>query len=315
MNSVHWLDAEQAHAELNAAGWQWLVRSGRAVNEERAQWGARSLPGCQRIGMERAELNAMHRFKMQSPSREAMTVAWQDLGTWLGQEIKPGDKVLIDMCLLGFDAVLYLLPALLQINLSQLAVLYVAPLRYVFPEDPMADLLLLPIQQPKAYVASLSHDAENPQTRHLVFLGFDHARAWKFIDARAWKLQNVHVALGDPPFVTDGVRWARLAAEPWLPIFESAFPEQLHLLAANEPQQTARLCAEMLAQSQWLDIVPIGPKPMNLGVLWFYFSLPEDARAQVRLLYDFPQQQQPRSSGIGAISLFDCSHLLKVNRE
>ncbi len=315
MNNVHWTDDAQALAELNAGGWQWLIHSDRAVKEERAQWGVQSLATCQRIGIDRAELHSPHRFKIRSPLRAESNIAWQDLGAWLGHAIKPGDRVLIDMCLLGFDTVLYLLPALLTLNLGQLSVLYVAPQKYVFPEDPMADLLLRPIEQPKAYVASLSHDAESLQTCHLVFLGFDHARAWKFIDARAWKLKNVHVALGDPPFVAEGVEWARRAAEPWLPVFEAAYPEQLHLLAANEPAKTAQLCAAMFAESEWLDIVPIGPKPMNLGVLWFYFSLPADQRARVRLLYDFPQQQQPRSSGRGNISLFDCGHLLGVPRE
>jgi len=31
--------------------------------------------------------------------------------------------------------------------------------------------------------------------------------------------------------------------------------------------------------SQWLDIVPIGPKPMNLGILWFYLR-PAKTRAR-----------------------------------
>ena len=127
---------------------------------------------------------------------------------------------------------------------------------------------------------------------------------------RRWKLQNVRVVIGDPPFVPGGVEQARAAAEPWLNGFEAEFPKQLHCVAAHDPSATVQLCEEIFRSSEWLDIVPIGPKPMNLGVLWFYFALPEDQRARVRLLYDFPQQQTPRSKGVGSITIYDCKNLL-----
>ncbi len=312
MSTQAWTDPRQAQTELQQQGWTWLIHSSRNVPEERAQWANTFWQPTQRIGLDRTDLQSPHRFKLHTLKRQNDSVNWTELAAWLAHEIKPGHSVLIDMCLLGFDAVLYLLPALLDLKLKRLGVLYVAPQEYDFPKDPLADLLLQPIEQPKAYVASLSHDKENPKTRHLVFLGFDHARAWKFIDARAWKLQNVHVALGDPPFVQNGAEKARAAAEPWLSGFETEFPAQLHCIAAHNPTETVRLCQEIFQSSEWLDIVPIGPKPMNLGVLWFYFSLTENQRARVRLLYDFPQQQTPRSTGLGSITVYDCKSLLRA---
>lgn len=312
MSTQIWTAPRKAQAELRQQGWTWLIHSSRNVPEERSQWATKFWEPTQRIGIDRTDLQSPHRFKLQTLTRQAASISWTELATWLAHEIKPGDSVLIDMCLLGFDTVLYLLPALLDLKLARLGVLYVAPQEYDFPKDPLADLLLQPIEQPKAYVASLSHDKENPNTRHLVFLGFDHARAWKFIDARAWKLQNVHVALGDPPFVQRGVEHARAAAEPWLKGFEADFPKHLHCIAAHDPSATVRLCQEIFESSAWLDIVPIGPKPMNLGVLWFYFALPDNDRARVRLLYDFPQQQKPRSTGVGSITVYDCKNLLRA---
>lgn len=303
-------DETEARQQLPNSGWDWLIHSSRQVDEPRAQWAANIWPKKNLIGVDRADLQSPHRFQIKTANRDAPDIPWSDLTHWLAGEIKPGDSVLLDMCLLGFDAVLYLLPALLQLDLRRLGCLYVAPTRYEFPEYPLADLLLQPIEQPKAYIASLSHDREKKESRHLVFLGFDHARAWKFIDARSWKLRDVHAVLGDPAFVQDGVVQARKAAEPWLPEFEAARPGQLHHVKADDPVATAHLCQQMFEQSDWLNIVPIGPKPMALGVLWFYFSLKEADRARVRLLFDFPSQQNPRSLGIGKVYVYDCAELM-----
>lgn len=311
MSSQTWDNSSDAVQQLLNGDWTWLIHSSRAVDEVRAQWAAKLWPETHRIGIDRADVKSPHRFQVKTASRETPNIAWTGLDEWLKVEIKTGDSVLLDMCLLGFDAVLYLLPALLQLNLRRLGCLYVAPTSYRFPQDPLADLLLQPIEQPKAYIASLSHDKDNARSRHLVFLGFDHARAWKFIDARGWKLSDVHVALGDPAFVENGVEQARKAAEPWLKEFEAGRVEQVHRVKADAPIETMRLCQKMFEQSDWLDIVPIGPKPMALGILWFYFNLKESARARVRLLFDFPSQQNPRSLGIGKVYVYDCAELMR----
>jgi hypothetical protein len=310
MNSQTWENSNEASQQLRNGEWTWLIHSSRDVQESRAQWAANFWPQTHRIGVDRADVRVSHRFQVKTASRATSNIAWTALDDWLKLEIKPDDSVLLDMCLLGFDAILYLLPALLQLNLRRLGCLYVAPTEYAFPQDPSADLLLQAIEQPKAYVASLSHDKDSAKSRHVVFLGFDHARAWKFIDARGWKLSDVHVALGDPAFVENGVEQARKAANPWLPQFEAVRADQVHRVKADEPLQAMRLCQKMFEQSDWLDIVPIGPKPMALGILWFYFTLKEPERARVRLLFDFPSQQSPRSLGIGKVYVYDCTGLM-----
>lgn len=309
MSSQTWENSREAVQQLLNGDWTWLIHSSRSVDEVRAQWAANFWPQTHRIGVDRADMKSPHRFQLKTANRAVASIPWTELDEWLRLEINPGDSVLLDMCLLGFDAVLYLLPALLKLNLKRLGCLYVAPTSYAFPKDPLADLLLQPIEQPKAYVASLSHDKDNAKSRHLVFLGFDHARAWKFIDARGWKLKDVHVVLGDPAFVENGVEQAKKAAEPWLPEFEAVRAEQVHRVKADEPLETKLLCKKMFEQSDWLDIVPIGPKPMVLGILWFYFGLKEPERARVRLLFDFPSQQNPRSLGIGKVYVYDCAEL------
>lgn len=312
MSSQIWDDSHKAAQDLLGGEWDWLIHSSRCVDEVRAQWAVKIWPQDRCIGIDRAAMKTPHRFQIKTPSRATISTPWTAVDEWLRFEIKPGDSVLVDMCLLGFDTVLYLLPALLKLNLRRLGCLYVAPTSYKFPKDPLADLLLQPIEQPRAYIASLSHDKDNAKSHHLVFLGFDHARAWKFIDARGWKLKDVHVVLGDPAFVENGVEKAKKAAEPWLFEFQLAQSEQVHRVKADEPLETTQLCKKIFDQSDWLDIVPIGPKPMALGVLWFYFSLNEAARSRVRLLFDFPSQQSPRSLGIGRVYVYDCGELMKL---
>jgi hypothetical protein len=307
-----WTNPTQAQHELTNEGWDWLIHSSRAIEEieERAKWASFFWKSDRVLGIDRANSRSPHKFKLNTictTDEKYSNVSWADLDAAVGDFIKPGQKVLLDMCLLGFDTVLYLLPALKKLELSSLGILYLCPNRYEFPKDPITDLLLHPINQPKGYLASFARVADEGACLHLIILGFDPARAWKFINERAWKLENVHIVIGDPPFVKEGVEKAIAAAEPWFKQFELSHPTHIHRVAAENPSHLELLCKKLLEKNpgKWLDIVPIGPKPMNLGVLAFYFSLNELQQTKVRLLYDFPTQQAPRSIGIGKIYRYE----------
>ena len=81
-------------------------------------------------------------------------------------------------------------------------------------------------------------------------------------------------------------------------------------VSAINPAAVAAFCQAHVRQARWLDLAPLGPKPMNLGVLWFYFGLSEVERGRVRLLYDFPVQRIPRSRGVARVHFYDCQRLL-----
>ncbi len=204
---------------------------------------------------------------------------------------------------------LYLLPALRELKLARLGCVYIAPENYTFPEDALSDQLIHPIEQPKAYVA-LALDADRQLARHLVFLGFDKARAWKFIDKYDWKFDHLYVVIGDPPFVENGREKVEKAAGPWFDAFQRNYPIHVKGFNAADPLAVAAWCHTHWQESKWLDLVPLGPKPMNLGILWFYFGLTEEERGQVRLLYDFPVQTTPRSQGVQHIYFYDCAWML-----
>lgn len=304
-----WSPDVAAHHINEAGPWDFVIVSGRDIEEARACWGQESLPNIPRIRLRRVNEDTPHYFHVQMDGEEAAEVDWSILGAWLSKRVPAGAGVLVDMNLMALDTVLYLLPALRELRLGRLGCLYVTPVNYSFPEHTLTDYSLHPIEQPKGY-AALAMDPDRQGARHLVFLGFDKARAWKFIDRYDWKEEHLYVVIGDPPFVPEGVARARAAADPWLGEFERDYPSHVLPLPATDPVAVAAFCREQFHSASWLDLVPLGPKPMNLGILWFYFGLDEKDRGRVRLLYDFPIQHAPRSELVSRVYFYDCSRLL-----
>lgn len=306
---------DEAPSRLAERGpWDVLLVSGRDVREPRACWCREHFPDLKRICLSRAGADTHNRFHVGEAGKTSLPIGdevdWTELPDWLRQHLPAGSRVLVDMNLLELDTLLYVVPALRQLQLTGLACLYVAPEDYTFPERALTDQRLHPIEQPKGY-ASLALDPDRQGARHLVFLGFDMARAWKFVDRYDWKEEHLYVVIGDPPFVADGIKRAREAAEPWLSEFERAYPDHVQRVSATDPAAVAAFCADHFAKSNWLDLAPLGPKPMNLGILWFYFGRTAKEQEKVRLLYDFPVQHAPRSKGVARVHYYDCRRVLR----
>lgn len=300
---------DEAEAAICArAQWNWLVSSGRedAGGEERRSWCSKHFGEMARLTLKRTQLDIPHRFTLAHNEVE-QEVNWSELGKRIETIIPVGASILLDTTHLSFDTLLYLLPALSARQPVALACLYVAPLNF---HEVQTDALevqdTLPIGQPKGYVA-LTTEQSRVQSQHLVLLGFDKGRAWKFIERYDWDETHLHLLLGDPPFVAGGAESALASCQPWLDSFRKRFPDHIHRLDARIPGQVQAFLQQRLAAVKWLDIVPLGPKPMLLGVLWFYFGLDERDRARVRLLYDFSEQRARRCSGVQKVHFWDCS--------
>lgn len=298
-----------AEASIRAQGpWNWLVTSGRESTgtEDRRSWCATHFGDLARLALKRAQLDIPHRFTL-SHNETAEEANWNELGQLIAKIIPPGESILLDTTHLSFDTLLYLLPALRACQPASLACLYVAPINF---DEIQADSLevqdTLPIGQPKGYI-SLTTEETRAHSQHLVLLGFDKGRAWKFIQRYDWDEAHLHLLLGDPPFVAGGAEIALESCQPWLESFRKRFPDHIHRLDARVPGLVQAFLKQRQEESQWLDIVPLGPKPMLLGVLLFYFSLSERDRARVRLLYDFSEQRARRCSGVQMIHFWDCS--------
>ncbi len=305
---------DEAEAAIRAHGkWDWLITSGResVSTEERRSWSTEHFGSIASLTLKRARPDAPHQF-MVSHGEAEDEANWNELGSLIAKIIPSGAAILLDTTHLSFDALLYLLPALRACHPATLACLYVAPVDF---HEIQADSLevqdTLPIGQPKGYVA-LTAEETRTHSRHIVLLGFDKGRAWKFIQRYDWDEAHLHLLIGDPPFVDGGVDIALNACQPWLEPFRKRFPDHIHSLNAREPGAVREFLKNQLEEARWLDIVPLGPKPMLLGVLWFYFGLSDEERARVRLLYDFSEQRARRCSGVQTVYSWDFSRFPDV---
>lgn len=305
---------EVAETSIRAqAPWNWLVTSGRenTGTEERRNWCTKHFGDVASLSLKRTQSDIPHRFTLTHNKTE-IEANWNELGKLIAKIIQPGASILLDTTHLSFDSLLYLLPALSTCQPASLACLYVAPINF---DEIQADSLevqdTLPIGQPKGYVA-LTTEEIRAHSQHLILLGFDKGRAWKFIQRYDWDETHLHLLLGDPPFVAGGEAIALESCQPWLEPFRKRFPSHIHRLDARIPGQVQAFLKQRHEETQWLDIVPLGPKPMLLGVLLFYFSLSAQDRARVRLLYDFSEQRARRCNGVQMVHFWDCSQFPNV---
>ena len=290
--------------------WSWLVTSGRESTgtEERRLWCVEHFSDLARLTLTRTQPDIPHRFTLSHNETEE-EANWNELGQIIANIIPIGASILLDATHLSFDTLLYVLPALHSCKPSSLACLYVVPINFdEIQTDSLEVQDTLPIGQPKGYIA-LTTEETRSNSQHLVLLGFDKGRAWKFIQRYDWDEAHLHLLLGDPPFVAGGAEIALDSCQPWLESFRKRFPEHIHHLDARVPGKVQAFLNQRLEESQWLDIVPLGPKPMLLGVLWFYFGLSERDRTRVRLLYDFAEQRARRCGGVQTIHFWDFSLL------
>lgn len=302
-----------AGAAIGALGpWDWLIVSGEHESEARTHWSRTNLESVPLLTLRRTRPAIPHHFTLGHNEQDSSDLAWSRLGAALAEYIHPGQRVLVDMSHLGFERLLYLLPALAEAAPGRMGCLYVAPQSYapITRAQPGASLLrAYPIEQPKGYIA-LSSDTTRPGARHIVVLGFEKGRPGKFIDKYDWDQRHLHLIYGDPAFVDNGEKDALASCDPWFDDFIMSHPEHVDRVDARAADELARWLATQLAEARWLDIVPLGPKPLCLGVIWFYLGLPEADRARVRLLYDFPEPTAPRSTDVGPVLFYDCDHLL-----
>lgn len=303
-----YLPDEAETAIRSGAHWTWLVTSGRESLgiEERQSWSAEHFGDLACLTLKRASSDTPHRFTLSHGDTED-EANWNELGPLIAKIIPPGASILLDTTHLAFDTLLYLLPALRACHPARLACLYVAPLDFhEIQTDSLEVQDTLPIGQPKGYVA-LTAEETRAHSRHIVLLGFDKGRAWKFIQRYDWDEAHLHLLIGDPPFVDGGAEIALESCQPWLEPFRKRFSDHIHPLNAREPGAVRVFLEKQLEAARWLDIVPLGPKPMLLGVLCFYFGLSDHERARVRLLYDFSEQRARRCSGVQTVYSWDFS--------
>lgn len=209
-------------------------------------------------------------------------------------------NVLMDITSLELDTILHIQHFFNQFNNQNLYALYTSPKKYHGRDD--YKLRLNEIAQPPGYI-SLRMD-EPSSYPHVFLLGFDKGRALRFLDLfDDWKDHETYAIISDPPYVSDGAETAK-QANSWI---EDLEPEQIFPISGFEPLKVCEKLQELYQSKRRLDIIPLGPKLMLLGATRFYFSLAEEERNNVRILYDFPQSTTGTTSGVRRHYLFQCS--------
>ena len=221
------------------------------------------------------------------------------LQAFLGERNINAGHVLLDITTLEMDVMLHLLQLFHNAANHGLHALYAAPESYtkVYRSAPRVGH----IDQPPGYVSlRIDDDINHP---HVVIVGFDGGRArWFFDSYSRWNKAYRYALIGDPAHMDDGTNKARKANE-WI----DDIPASNLLIADSlEPEETKNALADLYTRYGRLDIIPLGPKSMVLGMVLFYFSLPEAERNNIRILYDFPLALRSRTKGIGDIYLIDC---------
>jgi hypothetical protein len=218
--------------------------------------------------------------------------------------------ILLDLTSLELDIILNLLPSLLGKNIASLFGLYLVPESYGKHTDKR--LQLLNIEQPRGYISFLPGVNQRSQdAAHFILLGFDKGRAQNFINQYDWDIQQIHVLIGDPSYVQDGVDLVKKANESLLSILPD---ENIHYVEAHLADNIRQFFCEQFHIHRLLDIIPLGPRPILLGFLLFYLRLAEIEQAHIRILYDFPKPRLGCTKGIAHGYLYDCNGLINNAR-
>lgn len=141
--------------------------------------------------------------------------------------------------------------------------------------------------------------------RYLISIGYESHRLAGFLSSDEIQMNDKKaVILGIPPF---NVGWEHHTIKNNYQIL-SKHKVDLHIAPADDPIQTYLKVFEnyqALKPLQNLVLMPIGPKPQSLGMLWFAINKNSGPVAQVGIKYDFVQKVQKRTSGVSKVHLWN----------
>jgi hypothetical protein len=206
--------------------------------------------------------------------------------------------ILMDITSLELDAILHI-QHICQQEKYRLFALYTSPAKY--KERKKFKLQLNTIAQPPGYT-SLTVNSTSP-IPHIIILGFDSGRAERFLTQYPqWQFEDIFAIYSSPAYIKDGERMA-LNANSWI----DSIPEKQRLsIDGLNPSGVYQQLQKIYTEKKRMDIVPLGPKLMLLGITEFYFSLPKNEQKNIRILYDFPQPTPGSTTGIKKHYLLEC---------
>lgn len=141
--------------------------------------------------------------------------------------------------------------------------------------------------------------------RYLISIGYESHRLAGFLGSDEIKTEdNKAVIIGIPPF---NVGWENHTIRNNYQIL-STHNADIHIAPADDPVRTYLSVFEAhqeLSSSENLVLMPIGPKPQALGMIWFAIDKNTGPVAEVGIQYDFVQKVQKRTSGISKVHVWN----------
>lgn len=247
-------------------------------------------------------------YKLECDNGEQSTTSAQKFSQSLLDVIKNNDcgleNILLDITSLELDVILHLIHFFHHHNTKQLYIIYTSPKVYGNKEDAM--LRLKNIEQPPGYICLRFESGTKKNYPHIVILGFDENRATRIFDEYLeWQDEYKYAIIGSPAYVEDGEIKAT-NANLWT---KNIPTENTIKVDGLKPNLVKKELEKLFTKYGHIDILPMGPKPMLLGVILFYFSLSECDSNNVRILYDFPTPTKNCTTGIKSHYLFNYNEL------
>jgi len=97
--------------------------------------------------------------------------------------------------------------------------------------------------------------------------------------------------------------WENISLEKHKPFLPEGFSKRLQYYGTCNPSQAYKLLENMAVESERLVLAPFGTKPSTLAAVVFLINKSSEARrngerSTIGAVYDFPQKNQSRSSGV-----------------
>ena len=242
-------------------------------------------------------------FCIERPGKDMETPVWHGLTEWLQTHCQ-GLHLLLDMTTLSGSSMFQLHRAALEAKCVCLSYAYTTPVSYPQVEEPEAvpPVITRAIKQPYGYRSFAQEHMHSRQRRHVILLGFDRHRPNKFIEHYQWRMEDVHVLLGDPAYVDGGVEQAKLSLGP---VYDELIKQkQVHVInpkllyGDSAKHGVVDGLKNVCNGINSVDLVPLGPKPTLLGAIIFWHSLSPEMQEHTRILYDFPVTRKSRTNGV-----------------
>jgi hypothetical protein len=261
--------------------------------------------------IDRLEFQIYSNFEVTPKTIPLWAGAWCDLSAALAKILSQSmasvegqvSKVLVDLTDVDWELGFFVLPMLYSNPLFEVTCAFTSPQSYPQAgnnaEHPPIQTRY--IRQPPGWMADLASRAVSP--KHVLFLGFDHDRAQKFLEHYNWVPGNCIAVFGDPPYIGNGRAISEKANQLLLQNIPDTPANRMAVDAAN-PLETVALLNSILGISDSIDVILLGTSPMTLGAVWFYLRLSKAEKQRVRFLHDFPQRQASRTIGVGNTWLY-----------